>query len=339
LISPDKQQIINFLKLKKTASNISFLNEFHSMKRRVFAIGETLLDIIFENRQPVKAVAGGSMANAAVSLGRAGIDVELISEFGNDQVGNQIGSFLDDNHVKHTWSLRYDSNKTSVAMAFLNEKKNAEYTFYHDSPEILPVFPLPEFREGDIVLLGSFYSVRPQRRSHIVRIQQESKQAGALLVYDPNIRKGHHDNNEEYLSSILENLSMASIVKGSDDDFFHLFGTRSPQDIYSRTRNYCPVLYITRGRKDLVLITPGFTASYSVPLIDPVSTIGAGDNFNAGLVYGLISEGVSMSGISNLPRSAWDIISRFGLEFARAACLSFENYIPLGFTPGNKTKI
>ena len=42
-----------------------------SMKR-VIGIGETVLDILFKNDQPQKAVPGGSTFNSIVSLGRDG---------------------------------------------------------------------------------------------------------------------------------------------------------------------------------------------------------------------------------------------------------------------------
>ena len=38
--------------------------------RKVFGIGETILDIIFRNDQPQKAVPGGSVFNGLISLGR-----------------------------------------------------------------------------------------------------------------------------------------------------------------------------------------------------------------------------------------------------------------------------
>ena len=40
--------------------------------RKVFGIGETVLDIIFRNDQPLKAVPGGSTFNAMISIGRTG---------------------------------------------------------------------------------------------------------------------------------------------------------------------------------------------------------------------------------------------------------------------------
>ena len=45
--------------------------------RKVFGIGETILDIIFRNDQPQKAVPGGSVFNGLISLGRLNVPVPL----------------------------------------------------------------------------------------------------------------------------------------------------------------------------------------------------------------------------------------------------------------------
>ena len=45
--------------------------------RKIIGIGETILDIIFKNGQPTKALPGGSVFNTMVSLGRLGIPVHL----------------------------------------------------------------------------------------------------------------------------------------------------------------------------------------------------------------------------------------------------------------------
>ena len=65
--------------------------------RKVIGIGETVLDIIFRNEQPISAIPGGSTFNAIISLGRSGIETGFISETGNDRVGRNIIQFLRDN--------------------------------------------------------------------------------------------------------------------------------------------------------------------------------------------------------------------------------------------------
>lgn len=49
-------------------------------KKRVIGIGETVLDILFKNDQPIKVVPGGSTFNSIVSLGRAGVDCAMVTE-------------------------------------------------------------------------------------------------------------------------------------------------------------------------------------------------------------------------------------------------------------------
>ena len=63
--------------------------------RKVIGIGETVLDIIFKDDEPVSAVPGGSVFNALISLGRAGVKASLISETGNDHIGRKIIRFME----------------------------------------------------------------------------------------------------------------------------------------------------------------------------------------------------------------------------------------------------
>ena len=58
--------------------------------RNIFAIGESLLDIIFSDGLPNSAKAGGSMLNSVVSLGRIGLPVHFITEYGLDSPGKLI---------------------------------------------------------------------------------------------------------------------------------------------------------------------------------------------------------------------------------------------------------
>ena len=67
--------------------------------RKIFGIGETVLDIIFKDGQPQAAKAGGSVLNSAVSMGRMGLPVSFISEYGLDDVGELIDNFLNENGV------------------------------------------------------------------------------------------------------------------------------------------------------------------------------------------------------------------------------------------------
>ena len=301
-------------------------------KARVFTLGETLLDIIFENDQPVKAIPGGSMLNASVSLSRVGMDVEIITELCGDVMGDIIRHFLVQNHISYSGSVIHPGNKTSLAIAVLDEYKNAAYSFYHDYPDSFAGYPSIDFNPGDILLFGSFYSIRPDRRSIILEILRTARQSGALLIYDPNIRQNHFSKHENIREAVLENMKLAHIVKGSEDDFINIFGESYRSFVNDNIRAFCEYLIITAGKDKVSYFTPLFNGKIPVPSIHPVSTIGAGDNFNAGIIYGMHRSVVDLTNIETISEETWKAILSAGIAFANATCLSIENYVPENFS-------
>ena len=61
---------------------------------RIIGIGETVLDILFKNDQPQKAVPGGSTFNSIVSLGRAGVPCAMITQTGSGHIGDASCDFV-----------------------------------------------------------------------------------------------------------------------------------------------------------------------------------------------------------------------------------------------------
>ena len=58
---------------------------------------------------------------------------------------------------------------------------------------------------------------------------------------------------------------------------------------------------------------------------------GAGDNFNAGLIYGLLKYDVRYRDLNNLNEEIWDKIIQCGKDFAAEVCGSFSNSVSVEF--------
>ena len=129
--------------------------------RKVIGIGETVLDIIFRDSQPISALPGGSTFNAIISLGRAGVSTGFISETGNDRVGRLITNFLEQNGCPSSSVCVYPNTKSPLSLAFLDEKNDADYVFYKDHPNDRLEFQYPDIEPDDIVLFGSYYALNP----------------------------------------------------------------------------------------------------------------------------------------------------------------------------------
>lgn len=295
--------------------------------RKIIGIGETVLDIIFESDQPVAAKPGGSTFNALISLGRAGNRSIFMSETGNDKVGDIVVHFLEQNNVDSSYVTRYSDGKSALSLAFLNAQKDAEYSFYKDYPKQRIDTSLPEINEDDIILFGSFFALNPSLRPVILALLEEANKKGAIIYYDPNFRSSHLEQRAELIPTLLENFSAASIVRGSDEDFKNILQTNTMIETWNVMQQHCTTLIYTCNENGIEVSTPTVHKHYAVPRIKPLSTIGAGDNFNAGFIYALLKQNIRKKDLEHLSEAQWDKLIESAIGFSQDVCLSYENYI------------
>ncbi|MCD8292552.1 MAG: carbohydrate kinase [Prevotellaceae bacterium] len=296
--------------------------------RKVVGIGETILDIIFRDGRPTAAVPGGSVFNGIVSLARVGVKVDFISETGNDRIGQIILQFMRANGIPTHHINVFPDGKSPVSIAFLNDKNDAEYIFYKEYPKQRLDVDFPELAPDDIVMIGSYYALNPELRGKVVELLEKARRKGAIIYYDPNFRTPHKAEALKIMPFIIENFEYADLVRGSQDDFYNLYGLVDADKIYKdKIKFYCPRFLCTAGAGNIVLYTPSFRKDYTIPPMEAVSTIGAGDNFNAGIVFGLLKYGIGRKDIPVMTEYDWDKVVSCGIAFATEACRSLNNSI------------
>ncbi len=299
--------------------------------RRVIGIGETVLDIIFKNEQPLQAVPGGSAFNAIISLGRAGVPASFISETGNDRVGAWVKRFLRDNGVDDSSVCVFPDSKSPISLAFLDDHNNAEYIFYKDHAHDQLDFVIPEVHEDDIVLFGSFFAINPVIRPQVIAFLEYAHRQGAILYYDLNYRASHQNDLMRVTPNIIENLELADIVRGSNEDFEVMYKQKDADSVYrSNISFYTKKFIYTQGSHPIeVRAENGFAKQYAVKSVSPVvSTIGAGDSFNAGFVFGMMKYGIThQMMLTGFTEQQWDQLIGCGMQFSADVCKSLYNYI------------
>ena len=300
--------------------------------RKVIGIGETILDIIFCNEQPSAANPGGSVFNSCISLARLGVPVTFISEVGDDHVGHSTLRYMQENGINTDFIEVYQDFKSPISLAFLNSQSDAEYSFYKTYPEKRLNIQLPKVEKDDIVMLGSYYSVTPALREKHLELLEAARKVGAIVFYDPNFRMPHKAEAWKLSSFILENMEYATIVRGSKEDFQVLYDIEGADKVYKdKVSFYCPNFIYTRGDDELSLRTRNIQKDYPVEKLMPVSTVGAGDNFSTGIIFGLIKEGIGVEDVPNINEQTWDCIIGYGCAFAKEVCLSYDNSISREF--------
>lgn len=299
--------------------------------RRVIGIGETILDILFKDNRAVTSVPGGSTFNSMISLGRVGVSSYFLSEIGDDKVGGIVRSFLRENGVNDQYLAEYPGHKSPISLAFLDEHNNATYSFYKE-PFGKRDWECPTIDRDDIVLLGSYYALNPDVRYKVVSLLEEARRVGAIIYYDVNFRRNHAGEAIKLMGNIIENFEYADIVKGSDEDFEVLYRIADGAKVFKEKIDfYCPRLIYSRGEQGVELYSRTLTKRYPIEPIIPVSTIGAGDNLNAGILFGLIKYRIRRDDLDQLSEHDWDDIIRCGLQFSAETCGQTDNYVSREF--------
>lgn len=300
--------------------------------RKVIGIGETILDIIFKNNQPTTANPGGSVFNCMVTLGRLGVKPVFLSEVGKDLVGDLIISFMKENDIESEYLDRFYEGKSPIAMAFLDETNNASYQFYTEYPKERLNLLYPKIEKDDILIFGSIYSLRPELREKIVELLDFAKAQGAIIYYDPNFRAAHAHEAIKLLPTVIENMEYADIVRGSDEDFQSIFQLTDINKVYKdKVRYNCPNFICTQGGKGVEVFGKELNFHYDITPIEPVSTIGAGDNFNAGILYGLIVMDIKKADLDTMTQAQWEQLLSHAAAFSKEVCGSYDNYISKEF--------
>lgn len=265
----------------------------------IYGVGETVLDILFRDSEPQKAVPGGSTFNALISLGRRGMDCAMITEVGDDRVGQITRDYLTANGVSDKFVKTNPGMKSHISLAFLNERNDAEYTFYKDHNAWQPdTEHLPDFTADDVLILSSYYAINPVTEQIVTSLLHRAKEAGAYIYYDVNFRRPHVQDLPKVKDAILRNIEMSSVVRASHEDIEYIGFTPAHEH-----------LIITRGAREVTY----HGVTYPVASIETVSTIGAGDTFNAGFIYGHLMHMSDEEKIST------------AIEWAQQVCRKLEN--------------
>lgn len=257
----------------------------------VLAIGEALMDLIqpFGKTEPTEEIPGGSPANVAMTLGRLGRPVVLETWIGSDERGKRIEEHFSASHVEIS-ARSHGADRTSTALAMLNERGAATYTFDFVWDPIHPI----TIAGGERIAHAGSISATTEPGATTVLDALIRARRHAIITYDPNARPTLMGEPEEALAQVTRFVAVADVIKVSDEDIAWLTGGRDLDEVIREWLSMGPALIIvTRGKQGALAVTSNGVRRTSTPGdVKVVDTVGAGDSFMGGIIDAMWSLGL-----------------------------------------------
>ncbi|TDL30896.1 sugar kinase [Jeotgalibacillus sp. S-D1] len=267
----------------------------------VITIGDAMVSFNPQSKGPLRYVntferkVGGAELNVAIGCSRLGLKTKWVSRLGNDEFGRYIYNFsrgegLDMSHVElvegyptsvhfkeiledgggRTFYYRSNSPTTALTGSDINQSLFADAKLFH----LTGVFPAVD-QEKNVDLIKQAIGL--------------AKQEGMLISFDPNIRLKLWSKPEakKALKSFLPDVDI--LLTGIDEAEI-LFETKDPDAIIAECRKLdITYVAIKQGEEGSIGYFNG--EKITAPSVKPrkvVDTVGAGDGFDAGFIYGVL---------------------------------------------------
>lgn len=255
------------------------------MATKIVCFGEVLFDVF-----PTHRKIGGAPLNVGLRMASLGIDSQIISRIGQDEIGKELLEFVNQNGVS-TDSIQIDNSfATGEVLVKLDEKGSASYTInYPVAWDKIEATPEAQnvVANADALVFGSLVCRDVTSYRSLLTLLNLAK----YKIFDVNLRSPFYTKE-----LLLDLMNKADFIKFNDDELYEISAfLGSPfhsleQNIQfiaekTNTRHIC----VTKGSHGAVLLYNNqlfYNSGYKITVAD---TVGAGDSFLAGLLAKLLT--------------------------------------------------
>lgn len=264
------------------------------MAKTVYVLGELNVDMIAGGKdvtpewnkekllERFDLVLGSSSAITAVVLAGLGLDVRFVSVVGDDALGRFCVEALTAMQVDTSRVVLDNSRATGVTLSLSGEKDRALLTYLGTIPLLQPEH-LPEemYEQADHIHFGSYY-LQDSMREHWKDVFTEARRQGCSTSFDTG-----WDIREEWLQEQISGLlPLTTLFIPSRDELTAIYGGADEHEALQKIPVKNGTVAVKRGAEGALLRTgEGRLLERPAYRITPVDTTGAGDSFNAGLIY------------------------------------------------------
>ena len=301
----------------------------------VIALGELLIDFTCQSRDadgyPLMAAhPGGAPANYLAALAKFGKKTALLGKVGEDSFGRLLLSTLEKANIGTEGMVVSEDYFTTLAFVTLDEQGDREFSFARkpgaDTQLSFDELKTALIDEARVFHFGTLSLTDEPARSATYKAVDYAKARGKLISFDPNLRPPLWHSLDEAREQMLWGLSMADVVKISDEEAEFLFGLEPQRAAQHILAEFGPQLvFVTCGADGCHFATKSLTGfEKSLEGIKVIDTTGAGDIFGGSAMSALLDTGkaVEQLSLSELSRITAFACTAAGLSTTRPGGIS-----------------
>jgi fructokinase len=293
----------------------------------ILSCGDALIDFVpvtaADGRGALRPAVGGSCLNVAVGIARLGADAGFVGGISTDLFGRMIADHATASHVDLRHAVR-TAHQTTLAFVRIVEGES-QYAFY-DAETASANWSYQRgaipFDAIEAIHFGSTTLVHERGAAQTSALIADAR-GSATISFDPNCRPNLVGDRKRYSARMSAFAEGADIVKLSDIDFDYLYGNEASGDWANAMLARGPSLVvITRGTKGVQAWHHKAGAiNVRAPNVEVVDTIGAGDSFQAALLFALHEQGcLEMVKLQSLGATELQRALSFACECAAVTC-------------------
>lgn len=251
---------------------------------------------------PLDATAGGTVGNTACALARLGVRAAVLSAVGADLFGTLVRQRLTSEGVD-TCLLSTDHNRFTLVVVAVTGAAVDRFFWIHPATNAAPWSRTIWQDDRKAILSARWLHASGSGLGETVlaattlEAMAIARAAGIPVSLDLNVRPHGEGLSRSYQQRLRDAIDLADVVLGSaEDEVTAAAGMRDPLAAARALAGGRRTVVVRMGRDGAYVIPGGRFVDgpreQSVPgyPVDVVSTLGAGDVFNAGLIASLIQE-------------------------------------------------
>ncbi|TCC93114.1 carbohydrate kinase family protein [Pedobacter hiemivivus] len=260
-------------------------------KIRIACFGEVLWDVFPGGQRR----AGGAPFNVAYHLFKMGIDVNMISSVGHDELGQALLQQIK-NWNMSTEGIQISSiYPTSTVIASLDENNEAHYDIVdHVAWDFIEVRQADQelLSIADALVFGSLATRNQKTRNTLFELME----ASSYNVFDINLRPPHYD--VRIIKDLLHKTQLAKFNKAELRMMLDFLGkpyyTENDGVSYLQDTFGMHEVIISKGSKGALYAYDDDFYLYPTVPIQVKDTVGSGDSFLAGFLSKRLEKGATV---------------------------------------------